>query len=188
MSTNQPLFRLHLNALVLLGLVTTTIHLATVPLVAQEGDLPAVTVVNAGGHAILTSPPPDGGAPRGYPLQFAIIAGYDEAGHAAGAVTFQFGKAFSRDWGIDPPDQSALYLFGKISGISQDSDGSILLTGIVTELDFTASKGVVFLIDDPFEIRVDGSLSQGQFTLLWCELPVFPVRVTHGVFEVNPLP
>jgi hypothetical protein len=149
----------------------------------QESDLPADLVANGGGSAVLSAPPPEGGAVRRYPVQFALVAGFDGQ-TPTGFVHFTFGRAFAQDWGAVPPND-ALMVSGKVSAITQDDDGFVHLTGTLTEIDFTHGQGAVFLIDDLFDITLGGSLGPSDFVLQWCLLPEFPVRVTHGVLTVD---
>jgi hypothetical protein len=53
-------------------------------------------------------------------------------------------------------------------------------------MDFTHGDGVVFLIDDLFDIQVGGDFPNNEFILQWCLLPEFLVRVTRGMLTVNP--
>jgi hypothetical protein len=187
MSFNRLFRTFHVHKLVLVALAALALTVVSLPVAAQDNQIPPKVIVNAGGKAKLTSPPPEGGAARNYPLEFAIIAGSDEDGtNPRGYINFVFGKAFSRDWGAVPPND-AMYLAGKITEITEDAEGVIHLKGTLTEVDFTHGQGVVFLIDDLFDIKVGGNFGTKGFILQWCLLPAFPVRVTHGVLTVNPL-
>jgi hypothetical protein len=173
-----------MNKFVLGGLIVLLLSFISHPVAAQDSQTPSTVVVNAGGKANLFSPPPAGGKTRAYPLQFAIVAGFDD-GTPGGYINFVFTEAFPKVWGAVPPND-AMYLSGKISDISTDAEGFIHLTGTLTEVDFTHGEGVVFLIDDLFDIRVGGSLAPNEFILQWCLLPEFLVRVTRGILTVNP--
>jgi hypothetical protein len=175
----------------------------SVPALPQANQIPADVVVNAGGEAVLISPPPEGGDPRMYPLEFAMIGGFGGAGAkdptaAVGYLNFVFGSAFSADWGaVDfVPNVDKMYLSGKITKICKANDGVVHLTGeIVTEVDFNSgrgAKGVVYLEEvdknvavPPFVIRVGGSLGRWEFILRWCQLPEFPIALTRGVFKLD---
>ena len=166
----------------LLLFVLATIWLVPLAAEGQEGDVPADVIVNGGGRGVLSTPPPDGGAVRNYPLQFAMIAGFD-GDTPKGHINFIFGRAFARDWGAVPPND-LVSVAGKITGITEDTDGFVHLTGTLTEIDVTDGEGIVFLIDDLFDVKVGGSLGPNEFVLQWCLLPEFPIRVTHGVLNV----
>jgi hypothetical protein len=182
MLQNRSFDKTQARKLVFAGLIALAISVTFRPVAAQ--DIPSNVVVNGGGRAILLSPSPEGGKTRAYPIQFAIIAGFD--GDAPkGYINFVFGEAFSRVWGAVPPND-AMYLSGKISNITSDADGFIHLTGTLTEMDFTHGDGVVFLIDDLFDIQVGGDFPNNEFILQWCLLPEFLVRVTRGMLTVNP--
>jgi hypothetical protein len=185
MSRNRLCHTFQAPMLVLIVLVGLALTVVSHPVAAQGNQIPATVIVNAGGKAILTSPPPEGGAARDYPLEFAIIAGFDDD-TPKGSSNFVFGEAFARVWGAVPPND-AVYLSGKITEITEDAEGFIHLKGTLTEVDFTHGQGVVFLIDDLFDIKVGGSFGPEEFILQWCQLPAFPVKVTHGVLTVNPL-
>jgi len=149
----------------------------------QESQLPADVIVNGGGSAVLTASPPEGGAARRYPIQFTVVAGFDgDAPH--GYLTFTFGQAFARDWGAVPPNDLVI-VSGKVSEITEDADGFVHLTGTLTETDFTSGQGVVFLIDDLFDVKFGGTLPPNEFVLQWCLLPEFPIQVTNGILTVN---
>lgn len=166
----------------LLLFVLTAMLLVPLAAEGQEGDVPADVIVNGGGSGVLSTPPPDGGAVRNYPLQFAMIAGFD-GDTPKGHINFIFGRAFARDWGAVPPND-LVSVAGKITGITEDTDGFVHLTGTLTEIDVTDGEGIVFLIDDLFDVKVGGSLGANEFVLQWCLLPEFPIRVTHGVLKV----
>jgi hypothetical protein len=169
------------------ALAALTLTVASLPVAAQQNQIPTKVVVNAGGSAILTTAPPDGGQAQAYSLEFTIIAGFDDTNKPKGYVVFVFGKAFSKVWGAVPPNDAG-YISGKITEITKDAQGFTHLKGTLTEVDFTDGKGVVFLIDDAFDIKVGGSLGPGELVLQWCELPAFPVKViADGMFKVNPL-
>jgi hypothetical protein len=187
----------------LVTLAVLTLSFGAFQAVAQVNIVPADIVVNAGGDALVVSPPPEGGNARLYPVDFAVVAGFGgpgttEPSQAIGYLNFVFGRAFSRDWGaVDfVPNVDKLYLSGKITRICKDSDGVIQLSGeMVTELDFNlgaGATGVVYLeeVDDrvaipPFVIKVGGNLGPNKLILRWCQLPEFPIRVTFGVLKVD---
>jgi hypothetical protein len=112
------------------------------------------------------------------------MAGFNN-GTAEGYINFVFGEGFSRVWGAVPPN-NLLYLSGNINQITQD-DGHTVLRGTLREADYSRGQGVVFLIDDLFEIKVGGDLGPNEFILQWCSLPPFLVKVTDGELTVNPL-
>jgi hypothetical protein len=152
--------------------------------ISAEGQVPSDVVVNGGGSAVLTAPPPEGGADRKYPVHFTMIAGFDEE-TPRGHISFTFGQAFARDWGAVPPND-AMSVAGAISAITEDADGFVHLTGTLTEVDFTKGDGVVFLIDDTFDVKLGGTLPADELVLQWCLLPAFSIRVTNGVLTVIP--
>lgn|SRR5512145_3186862 len=170
--------------LVFVGFITLILGCLIQPVAAQDSQVPSNVIVHEGGKAILISPRPEGGKARAYPIQFSIIAGFDDD-TPKGYINFVFGETFSKVWGAAPPND-AMYLSGNISNITADADGFIHLTGTLTEVDFTHGEGMVFLIDDLFDIKVGGSFAPTEFILQWCLLTEFLIKVTRGVLTVDP--
>jgi hypothetical protein len=172
-----------------IALVMLVLTLPQRPVDAAELGVPIEfdsIVANGGGSAVMTALAPAGelGGPRRYSLQFAMIAGFI-GGSAEGYINFVFGDGFSGVWGAVPPN-SLLFISGNITEIAQD-DGYTVLRGTLREADYTRRQGVVFLIDDLFEIKVGGDLGANEFILQWCLLPSFLVKVTDGDLSVSPL-
>jgi hypothetical protein len=183
--------RVRTDKLSFTALVILALTLVYRPVRAAELGVPIElnsTVANGGGSAVMTLLAPAGelGGPRRYSLHFAMVAGFINGGSVAeGYVNFAFGEGFSRVWGAVPPN-NLLFLSGNITEITEDN-GYTVLRGTLREADYTRGQGVVFLIDDLFEIKVGGDLGRNEFILQWCLLPPYLVKVTDGDLSVNPL-
>lgn len=158
------------------GAVALTLALACAS--AHAGD--RATQVAGAGSADVTDP--DGNT---YPSAFALAGTVRPNGSARGAIEFLFSPAFSAVWGA-VPGVDLIYLNGTITGGSVGTDGSVTLTGTLTEIDLSLTDGVVFQEEDvPFEIVIGGPQGRTTFSFQWCELPTFYLEVTNGSLIVR---
>jgi hypothetical protein len=134
---------------------------------------PALAHVNGGGQAVLTDP-----AGNVFPLSFGLKGVLNADGSARGAVNFVFGPAFAQLWGA-VPGVDTIHLHGTVTTVAVANTGAITLQGTATEKDFARGGGVAFVEDDiPFTVVVRPDT--GGFTLPWCELPTFDLKVLDG--------
>ena len=114
---------------------------------------------------------------------FAIAGQINDGGTATGKIEFLFASAFSDPWGA-VPGVDFISLNGTITGGAVADDGSVLITGLLTEKDFSWGDGVVYVERDvPFAIVV--APGSRQFSLQWCLLPLFGIEVTQGSLRVE---
>lgn len=152
--------------------------------------------VNGGGHALLTASTDPANDPEGlietaqYPIQFSFSGVIAEDGTAHGHVNFVFTGEFARVWGAPlesgevPADH--VHINGRVTSGTVAPDGTVTISGMLTESDFDRGTGKYFTVDDPFTITVGGpALDTGEFILQWCLLPAFPVQVTGGGLNVR---
>ncbi|MBY0456287.1 MAG: ScyD/ScyE family protein [Gemmataceae bacterium] len=137
----------------------------------------AIRRVNGSGRATLTAP---GGQTFG--VAFGLTASREADGDVGGIVNFSFGPAFGQAWGA-VPGVDRIQLHGRVTAFTVAADGTVTLTGRLTERDFSRGRLVFVERDIPFRI----TLRQGsnQFTFQWCELPTFYLNVTAGELKVR---
>jgi hypothetical protein len=96
-----------------------------------------------------------------------------------------FRNEFAVDWGA-VPGVEWLHVWGHVSSVTVDQNGTVTIAGIVIEKDFSKGEGLVFLEENvPFYIIIGGSLSPSEFILQWCLLPEFPVEITTGALNLR---
>jgi hypothetical protein len=145
---------------------------------AAHADDP-VARVNGAGKAVLTDLDENEFAGN----LFAIVGAVDADGSAEGNVHLVLAEPFSVVWGA-VPGVDFIHLNGKVVAGAIADDGAVVLSGHLTEVDFSYADGVVFVEENvPFEIVVDPDA--GKFTLQWCLLPAFDLEVTHGKLNVR---
>ena len=160
---------------VLLLLVAFTLGVAAT--VAHAKD--PIARVHGAGKAVLTDPDENPFADN----IFTVTAQVDADGSAKGNVHFVLAEAFSEVWGA-VPGVDFIHLKARIIAGEVAEDGSVLLSGLVTEVDYANGEGVVFVEEDvPLELVVDADGE--QFMLQWCLLPVFDLQVSHGELKVK---
>jgi hypothetical protein len=120
-----------------------------------------------------------------YAAAFSIAGVLTPNGKANGSVGFVFGADFGAVWGVFPEDTDAIHVYGKITGVTVAGDGTITLTGEVTEVDLSHADGVIFAIaGEPFEMVIDPDRPD-EFTFTWCLLPEFGADVTRGGIAIR---
>jgi hypothetical protein len=118
-----------------------------------------------------------------FPLTFGLTGLLHADGPANGVVNFIFGSAFGQAWGA-VPGVDTIHLQDTVTSVTVAADGTVTLEGLLAEKDFARGGGVVFVEENiPFTIVV--SPDSGQFTLHWCELPTFHLKVTDGNLGVG---
>lgn len=178
-----------------IALVLALVLFVAVSAQAAAAKGPAVRV-SGGGHGLLTASTDPANDPQGlvetkeFPIQFSFAGTIAEDGTTHGHINFVFTGEFARTWGA--PDESGavpadhVHIIGKVTDSEVQADGTITLSGWLTESDFDRGDGKYFTVDDPFTITVGGpALGADEFILQWCLLPSFPVRVTSGNLQVR---
>jgi len=138
--------------------------------------------VNGGGHGILT----DALDPSLYqfPVQYAIAGTVAGDGTASGYVNFVFRGEMAEYWGALPGITDTFHVFGKVTGGSVAPDGTVTLTGTVTEHDFDQGNGKVFIaLNEPFTLVA--SPGENEFHFQFCLLPEWIITVTSGGLSVS---
>jgi hypothetical protein len=163
------------------------VALAALPLLLWPGTAAASPQVgvSGGGTALLTYPPPPNTVyelPAGpHPATFSIEARLAGDGTATGRLRFVVMGAGAHDWGISP-DVDSMDLRGTVTGGTVAGDGTITLTGAVTEVDRSGGK-VVYTDTTPFGVHV---LGPNSFTVVWCLFDPFTATVIDGTLRTAP--
>jgi hypothetical protein len=142
----------------------------------------AATVVG-GGTAQLTYTGND--LPPGpLPVTFAIAGVVTASGAGEGVISFIFLGPAAHTWGnISSVD--LMTLNGRVSAGSVAADGTVTLSGMLTETDRVFGEGVVFTELTTFSIQAGGSLGSNAFVLQWCALAPFQATVSPGSLRVR---
>jgi len=158
-------------------LIALLFSLAVLPAFAQAPG----AVLNGGGHGILSDP-----YGNNFPVQFAIAGTVNADGTARGNVNFVFQGEMADYWGALPGVTDTLHVFGNVTGGSVSADGTVTLTGTVTEHDFDTGNGKVFVVvGEPFVIMAGPSIGENVFIFQFCALPTFTIAITSGRMEIQ---
>lgn len=143
---------------------------------------PPATRVSGVGEGLMTAPIDPIGDPLGqngtrdYPVSFNFHGRIDADGRASGQIHFHFTGAFANAY-----DADLIILSGSVSAASVGPEDAVTLSGRLIEKDYAYGQGLIFESDEPFTIVVGGpGLGADQFTLQWCTLDTWPIRVTRG--------
>ena len=116
---------------------------------------------------------------------FSVAAVLNSSTKANGSVNLTFDSDFGAVWGVYPDETDSVHVYGKITGVTVAGDGTIKLSGEVTEVDLSHAGGVIFsTAGEPFEMVINPD-HPSEFTFTWCLLPPFWAEVTAGGIDVR---
>jgi hypothetical protein len=163
----------------LMVVVLMAVALAAAPVAAAQ---PAA-IVTGSGTALLSYTSTD--LPPGpHPATFRIVGIVRDDGSAKGQLNVVFTGTGAAEWGA-VPGVERIHLSGTVMHGTVTPDGTVELSGTLTETDYVADGGIGFQQEYPFMIRAGGEIGTDAFVLQWCALQPFAAEVTEGNLRVH---